>query len=344
MIKHLSKLLRWKEWGHSKIPLLFAAGSSWLLTQPPQLSASHALLLFVVWVLSVALFLAYGYALNDYCDQAADRISGKANAIGILGPRSGFLILLVLVGAGLGMLSPFLEKHWVAIFIGLCYVVGSFYSLPPLRFKERGIVGVLASAVAQRSLPLLVGMALFEQFNAAAWLLVLLFTLIGIRWILLHQLIDLPRDERSQVSTFTLERGAGRSLWLIKRVVFPLEIVCLLTWLFLIGKQHPVVWLMVPAYGVCVLVRLALWQGIGPAFNWTAYWLHPLGDFYEIFWPLFVALILATREPVYFVLLVFQLLWQAPYLFPQLMLLRRLLRLRIEKGGNDLITKGTRNA
>lgn len=324
--------MRWKEWGHSKIPLLFAAGSGWLLTQSPLLSLPRALLLFITWVLSASLFLAYGYALNDYCDRKADRISGKPNPIDQLGQRARLFLLLVLVGAGVGVLFPFYAKRWVALLVVLCYVAGSLYSMPPVRFKERGAIGVLVSAIAQRALPLMVGMALFEQFDTSAWLLVLLFTLIGVRWILLHQLIDLPRDERSQISTFTRERGPLRSLWLIKRVVFPLEIICLLTWLFLISRQHAIVWLIIPAYGVWLLIRLALWQGIGPAFNWTAYWLHPLGDFYEIFWPLCLALLLAIHEPVYCVLLLFQLFWQAPYLLQQLILLNRLLRLKAHKG------------
>ena len=294
--------------------------------------ASRSILLFIAWVLFASLFLAYGYALNDYFDRDADRISSKPNTISKLGQRTGLLFLLTLIGACVGVLFPFYEKRWVALLVILCCVTGSLYSMPPVRFKERGALGVLVSAIAQRSLPLLVGMALFEQFDAGTWLLVLLFTLIGVRWILLHQLIDLPGDERSRISTFTRERGPLRSLWLIKRVIFPLEIICLLTWLFLITRQHPIVWLMVPAYGLWLLIRIALWHGVGHAFNWTAYWLHPLGDFYEIFWPLFLALILTIKEPIYFFLLLFQLLWQAPYLLQQLTLLHRLLRLKAHKG------------
>lgn len=326
----LIRLVRWKEWGASKIPPLFAAGGAWLLTNPPA-AATHALARFAAWVMFCAFFLAFGYALNNYADRDADRRSVKSNEFADIDQRVGLLLLALLASFGAAVLTPFYVKRWVVILAAGAYLLGAAYSLPPARFKERGFAGVLVSAAAQRSLPLLVGMALFGGFDAGSWVLVLLFTLIGVRWILLHQLIDMPLDARGEVRTYARASGAGRTLWLLKRVVFPLEVICLAAWLFLTAGSYPPLWLMAPAYGAWLLARIALWRGVGPAFNWTAYWLHPLGDFYEIFWPLFIVLLLAARDPLYLPLPFFLLCWQMPWLCQQLPLLRRLLRPKLAR-------------
>jgi 4-hydroxybenzoate polyprenyltransferase len=329
MLTRLLKLVRWEEWAYSKIPPLFAAGFSWLLVEPSP--TGRVQWKFLAWILFSALYLAYGYAVNDFFDQAVDRKAGKPNAISALSTSAALGWLLAIFVVGILLLMPFSRERWIGLLAIGSYGLATVYSMPPLRFKERGVAGILVAAVAQRFLPLLVGMALFGAFDAGAWILTILFTLIGIRWILLHQLIDLGNDRQSNVSTFTRSRGYDRTLQLMREVIFPLEIVCLIGWLILtLLKEAALLWLIL-TYGLWLLARLAIWRGIRPAFNWTAYWLHPLSDFYEIVWPVFSAILLVAREPAYVGLMLFLLAWQLPFLFRQLGILQHIYRVKSQK-------------
>lgn len=322
MLTSLIKLTRWNEWGYSKIPLFFAAGNIWLLSQ--NFSTGQTYLRFVSWIAFVVLLLAYGYALNDFCDKRADKLAEKQNFMNEIDSSQGLASLVALALAGIIVLVPFYAEKRMVLSAALNFLLATAYSLPPVRFKERGIGGLLVSAVAQRTLPLIVGMSLFHKFDAASCVLTMLFTLIGIRWIILHQLVDLPKDIEADVDTFARRRGYYRTMQLMQKIVFPLEIACLLAWLILITGRHPRVLLILPAYGVWLLIKFLLWRGKGKLFNWNSYWLHPLGDFYEILLPVFLGVMVAFRHHDLIPLVLLQIVWMSPFLFKQIQVIRKL--------------------
>lgn len=322
MLTALIRLTRWNEWGYSKIPLFFAAGNAWLLSQ--NFGTEQTYLRFCSWIGFVVLLLAYGYALNDFCDKRADKLAGKQNFMNEIDSSKGLASLIALVLGGVLVLIPFYYEKRMVLSAALNFLLATAYSLPPVRFKERGIGGLLVSAVAQRTLPLVVGMSLFHKFDAASWVLTVLFTLIGIRWIILHQLVDLPKDIEADVDTFTRRRGYSLTMQLMKKLVFPLEIICLLAWLILIAGSHPRVLLILPIYGVWLLIKFLLWRGKGKLFNWESYWLHPLGDLYEILLPVFLGVLLVFQHHNLIFLVLLQFVWMSPFLFKQIKIMHRL--------------------
>jgi len=81
------------------------------------------------------------------------------------------------------------------------------YSLPPLRFKERGILGILVGAATQRPALFLVFVAMTGTWNWLAAVLTAWLLLGGFLAILGHQVEDFQNDVRARVDTFTTRRG-----------------------------------------------------------------------------------------------------------------------------------------
>jgi chlorophyll synthase len=328
MIRSVLTLVRWSDWGASKIPPLFAVGYTWLLQEPSL--AQRANVRFTVWIAFTVLLMAFGYGVNDLADRSVDKVAGKPRPIASWSSVRAVTWLVAFPLIGLLMLYPFRRDPGVALFAGVSCFAAAAYSLPPLRFKERGVAGLVVPAFAQRSLPLLVGMALLRQLaNPTAWLAVLVFTLVGLRWILLHQTIDLANDERAGVRTFVRDHGLERTRSMLKNVIFPVELVLLIVWLTAVAVDVPVLSLALPGYVAWFLAKAFLWQGVSSPLGWTSYRLHPLADFYEIFLPLLAGTILAAWKPHCLPLFVLQLTVQGAHLRSQLVGVRKLLARRL---------------
>lgn len=328
MIRSLLTLVRWSDWGTSKVPPLFAVGYTWLL-QDSSL-AQRANVRFAVWIAYFIVLAAFGYGVNDLSDRSVDKVAGKPHPLASWSSARAVTWLAALFVAGALMLYPFRRDPEVVLFACMNGFAAVAYSLPPLRFKERGVAGLIIPACAQRSLPLLVGMALLGQLaNPSAWLAVLIFTLVGLRWILLHQSIDLASDEQAGVRTFARDHGREWTRSMLKNVIFPVELVLLVVWLATVAIDVPVLVLAIPGYMTWFLVKTFLWQGVASPLGWTTYRLHPLADFYEVFLPLLAGTVLVVREPRCLPLLILQLAVQGTHLWSQLGGVRKLLSRRL---------------
>lgn len=308
------QLTRWDEWVESKTPLFLAAAYTWLL------GAAHAagpelVIRAGLWLLFTLCFLAFGYAVNDYADREADRRAGKPNAIARLGERRAKQFLALIALAGPLSLLPFLSAPWVAPALLAAYFFAAAYSLPPLRFKERGVIGIVVSATAQRLFPLLVGMAVLGRFDGVSWVMATLFSLMGARWILVHQIGDVAADERGGVKSFTRSRGSAATLRLMQWVVFPAELLFLAVWMALAARQWAGVLIALPAYLLWLaLARRA--RGVWPV-AWARFGALPLTQFYFIFWPLALAAGALAETPPAVFLLLWQLILTRDYLTAQ---------------------------
>ena len=118
--------------------------------------------------------------------------------------------------------------------------------------------------------------------------------------------MDLPNDELTQTDTFVRAFGGDRSSRLMKSIIFPLELACILAWFILTSMQLPLLLLILPIYGIRLLID---WQK-GPELGWTKYNHAPLIYFHINFCPLFFGLLLVCQHPIYLPLFGFQIIWQ----------------------------------
>jgi hypothetical protein len=139
----------------------------------------------------------------------------------------------------------------------------SLYSVPPFRFKTRGILGILADASGAHLFPALVAALLALRAAGAAidplWIgAVAAWALgCGLRGILWHQFLDLEYDRKAGVPTFVLRHSRRTGMQLVTWVALPLEAIGLAVLLWRMQRLLPLAFLLL--YAVYAALRAKLW-------------------------------------------------------------------------------------
>jgi 4-hydroxybenzoate polyprenyltransferase len=202
--RRLLALVRWHDWFGSKLLLVAVAGYYCLAAVPPQASALAKFALVLVGTTALA---AFGHLTNDLSDVAVDKAANKPREA----HRWDRRLVLAVCGAtaAAAVLSYYAADPGHSTLLLALGAVGlaAAYSLRPLRLKERGLLGVLAAATAQRVAPGLVAAGIFRAATPGIYLFLAALGLQGVRYILFHQLADAWNDRRTGVQTFALLAG-----------------------------------------------------------------------------------------------------------------------------------------
>ncbi|MFZ5915363.1 MAG: UbiA family prenyltransferase [Chloroflexota bacterium] len=202
-------LLSWRNWGILRYNSIWQnlAGLFYLALSQRLFSLS-----FIGRVGSFVLFstimTGYGYLINDLADQELDRRHGKSNAFQNVNRGKAALIVAAtwLVGSLFGL--PFLSRPWFALLWLLWTLAATFYSLPPLRLKERGAIGLATTVAAQQTLPTALLFAAFGQpLSWGALVFVLFATARGLSSDVGHQMRDWVHDTTTATGTFAVRHG-----------------------------------------------------------------------------------------------------------------------------------------
>jgi predicted O-linked N-acetylglucosamine transferase (SPINDLY family)/4-hydroxybenzoate polyprenyltransferase len=300
--------VRWSEWYDTKIPL-FLVCIYYAALSGPALDF-HRIGAMAAVLATLCIYASFGHILNDFSDRAADRRAGKQNLLATLSAPGALAVVLLAAAAGVASAVFYWPRPGAVALLALCYAVATLYSAPPVRLKERGALGVMAAALAQRTAP---AAFIFEAMRSWDWTaaaLCILSTVIGLRYILIHQLRDSRADAQSGVSTFGTVYGAAFLTRLLRQVLLPLELACLGATIILMGYSIPAIW----ALGGVYLLRLglrqpgAVWRGLSP----LTY--GQFGDLYCVYWPLTLATVLAVRNLAFLTILAFSIVWLLPNL------------------------------
>ena len=233
----VARIVRWPEWWYSKMPPLVAvvAMSSIIRSGDPSATIRASLNLLVV----ASLLAVFGYMLNSLADIASDERAGKRNPLRGMrrGSASSMCAGLLLIGLLTGF--ALLDGRVTRSVLVSSYVLAVTYSVSP-RFKEWPVTGVFVAAGAQRTLPTVLALLVAAaEMTASTGRGAILFaiatptwaTLVGVRWILMHQLSDHDGDRRAGTRTFVTHYGSLETRGLIGRVVFPAELCALVAML-----------------------------------------------------------------------------------------------------------------
>jgi len=153
--------------------------------------------------------VAAGYWVNDLADARADREKDGPPRRTRVERRILGAGAALAVAAGLVLASALPPAKTLLVWIVVA--AGMAYSLPGPRLKERGVLGVAAAAALQRlpAFVLILDWPPREPVLAialGAWLF-----LLGLRFILEHQIADVDADLRAGVRTWTTRHGRGRA-------------------------------------------------------------------------------------------------------------------------------------
>lgn len=292
-------------WGHMLGPIVAMA---YLQLGWRQVAPGAGILRVLALLASAIALAGYGYVVNDTCDIEPDRRAGKPNAMAKL---PAVARPAVIVGFAILGLLPWLWLHLdVAARIALAgiYLVPILYSAPPIRLKERHLLGPVADASNAFVLPALFTVALFAPLGEATGpppLMVVGAVLwaagFGLRAIVKHQIDDIHNDRASGTKTLVLHIGEARARTIMHRVLFPTELLGLvlltatvLTWSWgtvLVGVGWAAIFNALRLTGVVdrSLATTTLDKG------WWMYW-------YQLWPALLVSLGLAASDPWYLLL------------------------------------------
>ena len=225
--------MRFGNWWTHKIPPLLLVVYIELVRRHASLGASVGAI--GVLIFCVSCVAAYGHVVNDWCDIADDLAAGKPNAMRDVGVGQRTALSLGLLVVGFVVLAPFANAWPARIALAVNYLWPTIYSLPGIRLKERGLLGVLCDAAGSHITPTVFAFAVVSLFvpgpaNAVVFTAVVIWaTVLGIKGILHHQIADRANDEMAGVATFATTVGASRLSAVLARynllVELPVSIV-----------------------------------------------------------------------------------------------------------------------
>jgi homogentisate phytyltransferase/homogentisate geranylgeranyltransferase len=157
----------------------------------------------------------YIVGLNQLEDVAIDRINKPhlPLASGEFSPRQGWIIVLITGGLALGLSA--LQGWFLIATVWSSLLIGTCYSLPPIRLKRFPIWAALCIFSVRGAI---VNLGLFLHFNqqmdgstaipATVWALTLFILGFTFAIAIFKDIPDLEGDRRYQITTFTIRLGA----------------------------------------------------------------------------------------------------------------------------------------
>ncbi len=204
--------------------LRFIAWRSWGLIRYNAIWQNAAALFYVGlarrwfgldYVRDTALFLifsltgtAYGYLVNDLADVELDRRAGKPNVFQGMSRAKATLVVMIVLALMIVCGLPFIHRlGFLPLWITWA-LAATCYSMPPLRLKERGVLGLAATVSAQHVIPAAMAFAALGYLRAwGALVFVAYITLRGVCSDVGHQMRDRERDEAAGAMTFAVRCG-----------------------------------------------------------------------------------------------------------------------------------------
>gem|GEM_PF-2896058 len=221
------------KWWASKIAPLLAVTFLALIIEP--LGVGDAIRRGGAMLWSACLLATAAYVVNDWYDREVDRAIGKESAVmAMRGSVVAALHVALVVAAALPWLVLGLTTTtWVAF--AAIVILPLVYSAPPLRWKTRGGLGVIADASLAHLAPATFALAAFGALDLddrMAATVVAVAALIwsgavGLRAIISHEIVDLEADRLAGVETWVGRIGVERATRLGTWAVFPVELMAL---------------------------------------------------------------------------------------------------------------------
>lgn len=273
------------------------------------------LLLFFIASIGIG---GFGHLVNDLFDVDQDLASG---ADSLIANRQTFKVvrkfLIVILLAWLPWLWLPSNPLILSLLI-LEFVLFLCYSMPPIRLKDRGALGLIADSLYSYTISNAVALLVFAklaQFQMPIWftgLWVAWSFTVGLRQILGHQIEDLSRDQLAGIRTFVSIHGWKQSFAILERLLLPIETSFFVTILIFISRNSPAI---IP--GFLLFTVLVLWKqhltGIRPVFDLLQspsterlFFINNtlLHRFYTQCMPLLAIVPLILKNPQYFTLAV----------------------------------------
>lgn len=302
----LQKVIRISDWFQSFIPTILGYCFVWILLAKVPFSM-ELILTLLLFTISAIGFAMLGYLINDLFDIREDKIAGKQNLIG----ESPFWkkVSLLLVAIVLSF-SPWLGLPFNNYILYLLIAQISLYILynsPPIRLKKKPFISNIIDSMYAYLLPFVLSFLVLkieqkELYTTLYWGSLVWF-IVGLRNLLIHQMIDYEKDLRAGSKKSTvIFLGLKRS----KQVLFSLlgiEIILFTGLIIIVSSFNYTLLLFLFILSLIVVNNLYAHYISKPSSLKSDLKLALFPNFiYQFHWPVFVLLILSFEYSFYWLI------------------------------------------
>lgn len=300
MIGKLKDIINWNKWAGYKIPIFFM-----FMLYIGLMGKNYKFLNdFLLFTLFVCIYFSNIHILNDYFDLEVDKEAGKKNTFEEIDKRAAYSLLAVATGSLL-ILGAYLSIQFSNLLFFLVLILSIalnfFYSIPPIRLKNRQILGIIIVPIIEVISPVLLLLLAFDYLYRWDSLIILVYsTLLGLRFIIQHQIEDYDTDYKSGIKTYVVEAGLERSKR-IYSMIFNLEKITLIG--LMISMAYLGLKPIIPLLILTIIGWFVLSESIFSA----------ILTFYlpERIIPFYLGFLLICKNPSYIIILIFLVLWFA---------------------------------
>lgn len=308
-MKVIREVGRMDNWWFAKVaPVLGIAYCAALLYRVPPGAAARSLLLIALAGLCAG---SYGHMVNDAFDIEVDRRAGKRNHMARfpVWQRWLYCALAVFLGFAPALFISF--SRISLILLAIEFLLPTVYSVPPLRFKEVGPLGVLCDSLGAHLIPSLYVISVMAhvtsdppQVHSHSAMLFIAFTAawalcLGLIGILIHEFEDRENDLQSGIRTFATGISFDAVRWPMT-AMYLVELAAFIGMTSLLFRLAPLLAVAATIYFVGVATRLK--------HHWPHYrhyrdestsiqWWQLTHPFYETYFPFVVAIQYARIHP-----------------------------------------------
>ena len=202
-------------WWFSKVaPAIAISYCAALLYQVPAWEMARSILLIAFVGLCAG---SYGHIINDVYDIEVDRNAGKRNHMARFEPWQRFALCALTLGLGFVPALFVTYSRTSLLLLAVEFLLPTIYSIPPIRLKGRGALGLLCDSFGAHLVPCLYVISVVAHVAGdpalvhstrstsfvlctAIWALTL-----GLNGILIHEFEDRDNDIRSGIRTFATD-------------------------------------------------------------------------------------------------------------------------------------------
>jgi 4-hydroxybenzoate polyprenyltransferase len=296
-------------WWYSKVaPALALSFCSALIYQVSAIETAQSILIIAFVGLCAG---SYGHIINDVFDIEVDRNAGKRNHMAHFAPWQRFGLCALTLALGF---APALLVSWSPTSLALLaveFLLPTIYSVPPLRLKGRGALGLVCDSLGAHLVPCLYVISVLAHQSsqpalvharaslAFVWTTAVWALFLGLKGILIHEFEDRENDLRSGIKTFATGVEFRSVRW--PNTLFYVVELC--AFLGLVTVLFPVAPIIGIAFGTFAITR-----AIKLSVNWEHYrhyeieattiqWWQLSHGFYEAYLPTAAALGCAWIHP-----------------------------------------------
>jgi 4-hydroxybenzoate polyprenyltransferase len=330
----INKYLGWRNWSvllyNSAIENVFLI---MYIALHDRISSPRFLFNFFSFFIFSMFSTTYGYLVNDLSDREIDRLHGKTNTFQNDSLGKAALIVALFFSLSIVFAIPFLEKDLFLALWACWFFITTFYSLKPIRFKERGKIGLAFAVFGQRVLPALIVFSAFGRWDLTTILVFTVYILFrGLSSDLNHQYQDFYNDTSTGTTTFVVRTGITKSRKLL-RLCLEIEKGMLLMCLLMMYLKIPNLKLygisfILPALVIYLVLYIpSLFIATKSAFeNLNPYtcgrksifhFLHH--TFPSVGLPLYLGILISFQNPMFILITIFFIIYRKLYSFELIM-------------------------